>query len=111
MKINIVEDEDGKSFVRDFLMSECNENDSGKIIQRLADLQEHTFETLTHHTKRIEKVEDELYAVRIAVNKVAYRFFGKIKNGVLHIGYVIKKKTNKLTKKDLRTARAKINRI
>lgn len=111
MRINVFEDEEsGECYVKDFLLEECNELDRAKILNKLEDYGEFSYETLMK-AQHLKKLEEGLYEIRIKVNRVHYRFFGKISEGVLHVGYVIKKKTNKLLLHELRAARAKINRI
>lgn len=108
MEIKLFEQPTGKCEVKDFIEKECDGLDAAKVIQKLEDLEEHSFLTLLQ-TRRIEKIEEGLYEVRLRLNRVFYRFFGVPRNGVLYLAYAIKKKTNKLTKKDIKTARGKVS--
>lgn len=76
MDIQLFEDDNGKCYVRDFLGEECSKLEAAKLIQKLEDMGEHSFETLKR-TRKIEQIEHGLYEVRIPLNKISFRFLEK----------------------------------
>jgi phage-related protein len=62
-------------------------------------------------TKRMKLIEDGLYELRVPMCKIAFRFFGNMRGGTLHIAYAIKKKSQKLTLRDIKAAKKKVQYI
>jgi phage-related protein len=59
----------------------------------------------------LKKIEGEMHEVRVKVKSNCYRFFGYIKDGTVYMVHAIKKKTRKLTRKDIRLAVERIETI
>lgn len=58
-------------------------------------------------THKIEKIEEDLYELRVPIAKVKLRFFGVLSGDKLFLIHVFKKKSKKIPKKELEKAKNK----
>lgn len=110
IEFHLGEDTTGKSHAKKFL-SELDTETAAKIAEKLDDYQTNHDLFSLMNDKKIKKIEDDLYSVRMKVNGDHYRLFGKIVNSKFYIGHIIKKKSKTISKRDKKTARSRITSL
>ncbi|MDE2213235.1 MAG: hypothetical protein KGJ34_01755 [Patescibacteria group bacterium] len=96
--------------VQDFLKSEL---DQLQIVEALHKME--GYQKLTHlqlgKGGKLENLGEGLYKLEVPIANLKLRFFGTFCSGQLVLGYVFKKKTKRIPKKELEKARSRISQI
>lgn len=81
-----------------------------KILLKLDDWDVLTYEQMMA-AEKLKKVEGDAFEVRVKVKGDCYRFLGYIEKDTVFMVHAIKKKTNKLSRKDIELAKNRIQVI
>ena len=81
-----------------------------KVLQKLEAFEQLTF---AEHLRaeHIKKVEGKLFEVRVRIKEDCYRFFGTARSNTFYMVHAIKKKTDKLKRKDIEVALRRISNL
>lgn len=109
MRFEFLVNQEGQRYIEDFL-SDFDINTHLQITEKF----EH-YESLEHahlfRAEYIKKIDEDLYEVRMRVNKKEYRFLGKIESDIFIIVNAYHKKSNKLPLKEIKKTKNRLNRI
>jgi len=92
--------------VDSFLSSELTPTQYVETLERIETYERFTLLELIRMHK-LEKLEGRLYELRVPIAKVKLRFFGVLCSARLALIHVIKKKSQRIPVKELRTAKEK----
>lgn len=107
MQFETQADQGGVDHVKAFL-DELDTVIAKKVLTKLEHLSQCTYAQLMR-SRHLKKVEGVLYELRVPIGGDTFRFLGSIGEDVLWMVHAIKKKTQKLKRKDIDLALRRIN--
>lgn len=100
---------DSRDFVEDFLDG-LDDEVSFKILDKMSNLSQLTFLELAR-AEHIKKIDGDVWEVRIPIKRECYRFLSYIEHQTIFMVHAIKKKTQKLKRKDIDIAQERIKLV